>query len=110
MSVKIVLAHGRLQDPGFNAFLTNPAPGSRIKAFFFNYNKVYAEKSAVDKESKEVSLDDYVAGLFATMPEGSMLVTLRNYHWLLSHVQRRLPFSIDLPKAKSMIPTQAFMK
>jgi len=72
---KTEFVHGKLEDPQHQDFLTKPStPGGSIKAFCNNYGGVFAHKSA--KDSQLYVLDDYIAGLFALMPPGSILVTL----------------------------------
>jgi hypothetical protein len=66
------LERGELQDPRHRRFLTNR---KRVtKAFVNNFNGVFADRSA--KKSHMYYLDDFVSGLFASMKEGSVLVTL----------------------------------
>jgi hypothetical protein len=67
--------HGPLQVPEHRDFLTGDGAGGKItKAFCNNFNGVFAEKSC--KASRKYHLDNYVAGLFALMAPGSILVTL----------------------------------
>lgn len=66
---------GSLSDPQFHDFITKPSPGKKcIKAFCNNFNGVFGDKSS--KRGQKYHLDNYIAGLFASMPPGSMLVTL----------------------------------
>ena len=53
-----------------------------IKAFCNNFNGAFSIKA--QKNVKSYSIDDYVAGLFALMPPGSVLVTLEKLDMGLS--------------------------
>jgi hypothetical protein len=67
---EIHLRHGRLEDETHRDFLTK-----RItRAYVNNFNGVFAERSS--KVNQTYFLDDYVAGLFATMEPGAIMVTL----------------------------------
>jgi len=64
--------HGQLEVPEHREFLTNPT--GITKAFVNNFNEVFSFRSA--KANQTYYLDDYVAGLFAQMAPGSIMVTL----------------------------------
>jgi hypothetical protein len=71
---KTSFVEGSLQAEEHRNFLTTTSAGnSVIKAFCNNFNGVFAERSA---KKEGYVLDDYIAGLFALMPPGSILVTL----------------------------------
>ena len=67
---RIVLRHGRLEDPLEREFLIEGV----TKAYCNNFNGVFAERAA--KSNQNHFLDDYIAALFAMMAPGSSLVTL----------------------------------
>ncbi|KAL7572814.1 hypothetical protein ACA910_014670 [Epithemia clementina (nom. ined.)] len=68
----VTLKRGRLEAPEFQDFLTYS--GSHvIKAFCNNFNEVFGSRSV--QNPGQVTLDDCVAGLFASMKEGSKLAT-----------------------------------
>jgi hypothetical protein len=88
----IDLKPGRLEDPANFDFLTRPfgttgnnsmvgvdddlpqqPPGRKMKVFCNNFGAVFSDKSA--KASHKYFLDDYIAGLFAVMPVGSIIIT-----------------------------------
>jgi Histone methylation protein DOT1 len=81
----IIMKPGRLEDPTNFDFLTrpfgvgdsssddDPQPGRRMKVFCNNFGAVFSDKSA--KASHKYFLDDYIAGLFAVMPVGSIIIT-----------------------------------
>lgn len=64
------LRHGRLEDVEHREFLTEGV----TRAYVNNFNGVFAERSC--KANQKWFLDDFVAGLFALMSPGSVLVTL----------------------------------
>jgi hypothetical protein len=66
------LRHGRMEAPEHREFLTNPQ--GITKAFANNFNGVFADKCEMKKQT--YFLDNYVAGTFAQMKVGSILVTL----------------------------------
>jgi hypothetical protein len=66
------LRHGRLEEPDHREFLTNPQ--GITKAFANNFNGVFADKCEMAKQT--YFLDNYLAGTFAQMKVGSILVTL----------------------------------
>jgi hypothetical protein len=66
------LRHGRLEAPENREFLTNPQ--GITKAFANNFNGVFADKCEMAKQT--YFLDNYLAGTFAQMKVGSILVTL----------------------------------
>jgi hypothetical protein len=68
----VELRHGRLELPKFRDFITNP--GRVTKAFVNNFDGVFAERSA--KLGQKYLLDHFIAGLFALMEPGSVMVTL----------------------------------
>jgi hypothetical protein len=69
----VTFRRDELQNPNVRNFLTRD--GDRvIKALCNNFNGVFADKSA--KNVHTYYLDDFVAGLFATMKEGSQLATM----------------------------------
>jgi Histone methylation protein DOT1 len=70
----IVMRPGRLEDPINFDFLTQPNGGmGKMKVFCNNFGAVFSDKSA--KASHKYFLDDYIAGLFAVMPPGSIIIT-----------------------------------
>jgi hypothetical protein len=66
------LRHGRMEAPEHCEFLTNPE--GITKAFANNFNGVFADKCEMAKQT--YFLDNYLAGTFAQMNVGSILVTL----------------------------------
>jgi hypothetical protein len=66
------LRHGRMEAPEQREFLTNPQ--GITKAFANNFNGVFADKCEMAKQT--YFLDNYLAGTFAQMKVGSILVTL----------------------------------
>jgi hypothetical protein len=66
----IQLRHGRLEDQTHREFLTKGV----TRAYVNNFNGVFAERSS--KSNQKYFLDDYVAGLFAMMKPGAVMVTL----------------------------------
>jgi hypothetical protein len=66
------LQHGRMEAPKDPKFLTNPQ--GITKAFANNFNGVFADKCEMNKQT--YFLDNYLAGTFAQMKVGSILVTL----------------------------------
>jgi hypothetical protein len=71
------LRHGRMEAPEHRKFLTNNDAdnGQGItKAFANNFNGVFADKCEMAKQT--YFLDNYLAGTFAQMKVGSILVTL----------------------------------
>lgn len=71
---EVTFRRGSLEATENRDFLTKAPPGKVIKAFCNNYNAVFSDRSAKAKE--KYYLDDYLAGLFAMMPPGSVLITL----------------------------------
>ena len=69
---EVHLKHGRLELPDSREFITNP--GRRTKAFVNNFDGVFAERSS--KPGQKYHLDHFIAGLFAVMEPGSIMVTL----------------------------------
>jgi hypothetical protein len=69
---KIEFLRGQLQVEENREFLTSP--GRIVKAFVNNYNGVFGEKSSLPGQAYH--LDQFIAGLFAKMEPGSVLVTL----------------------------------
>jgi hypothetical protein len=69
---RIELLHGRLEVARNLEFLTSP--GRVLKAFVNNYGGVFAEKSSLPRQLYH--LDHFIAGLFAQMEPGSVLVTM----------------------------------
>lgn len=67
---KVDLRYGRLEDPEHHKFLTDGV----TRAYVNNFNGVFAERSM--KPNTKWFLDDYVAGIFASMGPGARLVTL----------------------------------
>jgi SAM-dependent methyltransferase len=67
---KVHLRHGRLEDPDHQEFLTKNV----TRAYVNNFNGVFAERSS--KVTQKWFLDNYVAGLFALMRPGAVLVSL----------------------------------
>ena len=67
---KVDLRYGRLEDSEHHKFLTEGV----TRAYVNNFNGVFAERSM--KPNKNWFLDDYVAGIFASMAPGAILVTL----------------------------------
>ncbi|KAG7357069.1 histone methylation protein [Nitzschia inconspicua] len=66
---KIDLRLGQLEDPQFKDFLTVGV----TRAYVNNFNGVFADRST--KTGQKYFLDDYVAGLFALMAPGSIMIT-----------------------------------
>ena len=66
----VALRHGRLEDEKHLEFLTKGV----TSAYVNNFNGVFAERSS--KSGQKWFLDDYVAGLFALMAPGTVMVTL----------------------------------
>ncbi|VEU42839.1 unnamed protein product [Pseudo-nitzschia multistriata] len=60
---------GRLEDPSQKDFLTKGV----TRAYVNNFNGVFAERSS--KNNDKWFLDDYIAGLFASMAPGAIMVT-----------------------------------
>lgn len=60
---------GGLEDPKHKDFLTNGV----TRAYVNNYNGVFADRSS--KNGDKYFLDNYIAGLFASMTPGSIMVT-----------------------------------
>lgn len=70
----ISMQAGRLENPSNFDFLTKPSgEEGKMKVFCNNFGAVFSDKSA--KASHKYFLDDYIAGLFAIMPEGSIIIT-----------------------------------
>lgn len=67
---QVILRHGRLEDEQHQDFLT----GGVTRAYVNNFNGVFADRSS--KGNQKWFLDDYVAGLFALMASGTIMVTL----------------------------------
>lgn len=67
---KIVLRHGDLADPAKHNWLVRAN-----KIFVNNFNGVFAERMQA-QEASSWHLDHYIAGLFASMEEGSLMFTL----------------------------------
>lgn len=72
MAGELDLRHGRMEAPEHREFLTNPQ--SVTKVFVNNFNGVFADKCEMAKQT--YFLDNYLAGIFAQMKVGSILVTL----------------------------------
>uniref|UniRef100_A0A7S3L1R3 Histone-lysine N-methyltransferase, H3 lysine-79 specific n=1 Tax=Amphora coffeiformis TaxID=265554 RepID=A0A7S3L1R3_9STRA len=68
----VELKHGRLELPEYEEFII--CRGRRTKAFVNNFDGVFAERSA--KPGQNYHLDHFIAGLFAKMSPGSIMVTL----------------------------------
>jgi hypothetical protein len=66
----IHLKHGRLEDIEYREFLTQGV----TRAYVNNFNGVFADRSS--KGNQKWYLDDYVAGLFALMKPGTLMITL----------------------------------
>ena len=66
----VKLLHGRLEDLQHRDFLTKGVTRTIVN----NFNGVFAERSS--KVNQIWFLDDYVAGLFASMAPGAVMVTL----------------------------------
>eukprot|EP00526_Cylindrotheca_closterium_P006460 CAMPEP_0113625038 /NCGR_PEP_ID=MMETSP0017_2-20120614/12923_1 /TAXON_ID=2856 /ORGANISM="Cylindrotheca closterium" /LENGTH=607 /DNA_ID=CAMNT_0000535119 /DNA_START=14 /DNA_END=1837 /DNA_ORIENTATION=+ /assembly_acc=CAM_ASM_000147 len=66
----IRLKHGRLEDIEYRDFLTQGV----TRAYVNNFNGVFADRSS--KGNQKWYLDDYVAGLFALMKPGTLMITL----------------------------------
>ncbi|KAL3908866.1 MAG: hypothetical protein SGILL_008318 [Bacillariaceae sp.] len=66
---KVELRLGQLEDPQHKDFLTQGV----TKAYVNNFNGVFAERST--KLGQKYFLDDYVAGLFALLQPGAIMVT-----------------------------------
>jgi hypothetical protein len=69
---EVHLRHGRLEAMEHGEFLANPQ--GVTKAFANNFEGVFAYHSA--KTNQKYFLDHFLAGIFAKMKVGSMLVTL----------------------------------
>jgi hypothetical protein len=67
---QVILRHGRLENVQHQDFLTDGV----TRAYVNNFNGVFAERSS--KGNQKWFLDDYVAGLFALMASGTIMVTL----------------------------------
>jgi hypothetical protein len=67
----VLLRHGSLEDVAHRSFLVEGV----TRVFFNNFNGVFGERSEM-KGKTPWFLDDYVAGLFANMQPGSILVSL----------------------------------
>lgn len=66
---KVKFLHGDLSDPTHHNWLVKPN-----KVFVNNFNGVFAERSS--QFTTKWHLDHYIAGLFASMAEGTVMVTL----------------------------------
>jgi len=66
---KIDLRLGQLEDPEHREFLTKNV----TRAYVNNFNGVFAERST--KNGQKWFLDDYIAGLFAEMKPGAIMIT-----------------------------------
>jgi hypothetical protein len=66
---KIDLRLGQLEDPQHRDFLTKGV----TRAYVNNFNGVFAERSA--KNHQKWFLDDYIAGLFALLAPGAIMIT-----------------------------------
>ena len=66
---KVDLRHGSLEETSHFDFLTGAT-----KVFVNNFNGVFSHRSA--KSNTKYMLDDYIAGIFASLPVGSILVSL----------------------------------
>lgn len=72
----VSMLRGRLEEYSHRDFLSkykDSGTGS-MKVFVNNFNRVFSERSS--KANQKYSLDDFIAGLFALMKPGSVLVTL----------------------------------
>mmetsp|Transcript_3559 Transcript_3559/g.3856 ORF Transcript_3559/g.3856 Transcript_3559/m.3856 type:complete len:370 (-) Transcript_3559:148-1257(-) len=65
----IDLRLGRLEDPANKEFLTEGV----TRAYVNNFNGVFADRSS--KNGDKYFLDNYIAGIFASMAPGSIMVT-----------------------------------
>ena len=66
---KIDLRLGQLEDPQHREFLTKGV----TRAYVNNFNGVFAERSA--KNHQKWFLDDYIAGIFALLAPGAIMIT-----------------------------------
>ena len=66
---KIELRHGKLEDPQHIEFLTKGV----TKAYVNNFNGVFAERTML--KDGQYFLDNYVAGLFALLQPGAVMIT-----------------------------------
>ena len=80
---KVTMRCGRLEDPQNLDFLANCNGPKVVKAFANNFYGVFADRSAAGKEI--YYLDHYIAGLFAEMKPGSVLITLHMLDLPLSY-------------------------
>ena len=76
---KVDLRLGRLEDPANKEFLTKGV----TRAYVNNFNGVFGERSSKNKD--KYFLDDYIAGIFASMAPNSIMVT---FHALTLGLER----------------------